>query len=272
MTESLEPVAMLQRFVTNFPPDYWHHVGRFPREFATVDLETTGFAQDSDLIVQVGYLYHGPDNQVRNRVIDCLNWYEYQPPFCDPAQWPRIIEERMEKVARSMSTARKSWRLSAASLAAGRPAIETLEKLWDFLHKCFKHNIVVAGHSLAFDERFLVAAFDRFLNRPGFYIPEHLYFDTGVLVRGAQSHVFPQFQESWKKYSRRATHSGKGLKWGLDGDFAQAILRDTGFTGTWLHDAGRDIEACCWLIRLLIEWGVGWQPSVKTTTPTTPPA
>lgn len=181
--------------------------GNLPEEYMAVDVETTGFDKNKDVIVEIGHvLVRG--GKVSSSLNLILNWAGH-----------RVVREgyvrnKLESVKKSMNQAGKSWSLTWEKMTSEgmRP-----ERAMDFYRELLADWSSQGGffvlHNGFFDEDMLAYNFAGFgVDPDGFDFPDNQYFDTAAIERGNQlpgdPACLPQKGETMKKYFKRLKYIG----------------------------------------------------------------
>ena len=211
----------------------------FPRDYTTVDIETSGLQPDEAEICVVGHTV------VRNGLtVDCketyINWW------LDPEVDHKAIEARLLKTQKVMTEKGKTFLHTKEKLqACGRAPKEVLgEYLKLFEDMEARDEVLVAHNGIAFDLPFFVAHFHNVL-RVVWKFREDLVFDTGIAVKASQMATVPEPRPDetlYQFFARVSKWYGKGVYWALD-DYCERTfqLREkAGLASDLAHTAGPD--------------------------------
>lgn len=206
-----------------------------PESYLVVDLETTGFKKDYDVVTQVGWAV-----VVNRQIVNCealyLNWEGTE--FVEHG-WMR---HRLRQQADNMAQRGIQQKITADMLERlGIEPLSVLNVLFDLMLGYVSRNQLIVGHNFwKFDSAFLDYAFDRFM-RKEFPWTHSSIMDTGIVEKASQLNL-PRYEsetlDDWfDRVERKRAHS----KWGLDSCVQKYnITQRFGLGLDQHHDAGHD--------------------------------
>ena len=222
-------------------------LGGLPDTYLVFDLETTGFAPESDLILQIGHCLV-VDRKVADRQSFLLDWTRAAP---DRGHWPSRngqqirpwLENRIGQLAEAFRQQNKPFHTTLERLVTeGVDPVSTLLDYRSWLEEINeRHWFLVTHNGYAFDCRFLEAHFDRF-GKPLSFRSDNV-FDTGAILKAAQLGLALHPGESLQQFATRVHKiRAKGVRWSLS-EFAVPLFgldAKYGLDMARAHDAGTD--------------------------------
>lgn len=223
----------------------------WPETYAAIDIETTGFSREKDLVLEFGHcLVRGREPADRGSLV--LDWSDH--PVV-PDWW---VRERLDKLARRMQQDGRPWRLTYDYMRAeGVRADRALPYVLEFLEALRGSGTLLVGHNAySFDEEMLAANFEGFLGVDGFRFGENELFDTGAVEKASQCpddpEMLPRPGDTLESYFRRVVNRRvAGVKWSLDRHCLPkyGLAEKHGLDPSDCHSAGFD----AYLTHLLME-------------------
>jgi DNA polymerase III epsilon subunit-like protein len=226
--------------------------GKWPRDYVCFDLETSGFAKKSDVIVEWGHCIVR-DCKVVKKLGMVINWYgsgllEYGDGG---------LTRRLQRVREGMAADGRTFRITPAVMRKEGVSPEVaLPWMFEFLSMLqSQEEMLVVHNGWKFDIEMIE---NHFLNCMGerFEFDPNRVIDTGAIEKASQIfddyRAVPQPGETLKDYFLRiANWRLPGVKWNLDTwcmekyDLAGKYGADPEKAHTAEHDA--------WLLHLLME-------------------
>lgn len=234
--------------VSRWPEEFRRlYGGSWPDSYACVDIETSGFDPNADLILEFGLcLVQNRELVTRTNVV--INWDGH------PAVVPWWLRERIDQRNRRMALDGKPQLLDYDTLVReGVKADKVLVWMWEMLDNLRQNGWMLVGHNAySFDERMLAANFDRFLEGiPAFRFGENGLIDTGCIEKASQAADDPELVpwpgDSLESYFRRvANRRLPGVRWNLDTHCFEKYGFDSrpGVSRADCHSAGADAYLC----------------------------
>ncbi len=210
----------------------------WPTQYCSWDLETTGFSESSDLIVEVGHCLVN-DGRCVQRSSWLLDWTKDRTIDQD---W---LEYRLKTLKIKMAETGKNYRITYDRLRKeGKPPGAVLR----FYHKLFETirengGFWIGQNLLSFDEKIFNAALRDFCNLSWRFGPNEVW-DVGAWEKAAECKLQPNANEPPSQFFRRsARHRAPGVKWSIG-----HCLEKHGLAGKvpadQLHGASDDAYAC----------------------------
>lgn len=185
--------------------------------YVVLDLETTGFSRDRDLIVQVGlgHVRPGQDPEFEDYY---LNWTEHPEVGCMHERIARCRQNIEEKDGRLTG---KKCHLTYEKVQGGRDVEESLTGLRDLLEELRRDRVFLLTHNgIGFDMEFLDNHFRWILGVP-YPIGAGDVVDTGMIEIAIQKNIPLLPGETLLAWSKRVRKAGHGkTKWSLTGHCA----------------------------------------------------
>lgn len=219
-----------------------------PRDYLSIDCETTGFSRQDDLIWEWGHtvVRNGRSTETYNMVID----WTAVPDIVEPA-W---LDDRIAQVRRQIcydhagKPTGKKFRLSRKRLAEeGIHPFEAFAYIGDILNWA-RHelNFFVGQNVWNFDVQILAEQFSQFSKVQWEFWPNEV-FDTGALYKASliSPPLIPFRDETLKDFFQRVIHKpAKGLRWNIEACALALGLDKRGIELDKLHGAGPDSYYC----------------------------
>lgn len=239
--------------------DYWfrqfrEHFG-FPNNYTTIDLETTGTTQDTDLICTAGMVVvrDGRPEQIHHWV---LNWPD-SPGYANSHSNRTWLRRQLRKVQEALQARNQSFHHSYEYLRAeGREPGACLEEILNIVEAAEERNeIIVAHNGWWFDVEFLQAHFYNYLQIP-YVFPDNGVYDTGICEKAAQlsdeHEPLPRPGETLKEFSWRiGAIRARGVYWALGGycNERYGLLEKANVSPLSLHRADTDALVLHYLVQ-----------------------
>ena len=207
-------VAFLQRLdkdIRRLTGDGW------PADYCVVDIESSGFSREKDLICEFG-LCLVQDHQWVDRNSFVLNWYALGDDVV-PHSW---LTDRLLRVARQMELGGSVFSVTPQRMREEGVHPQTaLRWIYDYLSEIKAQKLIFVSHNgLGFDMPMLCASFEKDL-RLEFTLDPNRVLDTSAIAKAAQliaDHpgALPKANETLHAYFRRiAGWRAAGIKHNL---------------------------------------------------------
>ena len=216
--------------------------GTLPHSYLSLDLETSGFRRDFDLILEIGHcvVKAGKPVQVAATLID---W-----TVCDfvDQDW---LRDRITNVKQGVEHDKDGnpngavFPITYERLSQeGVPYKQAFEFYYDLFAKMRdKCGYYVGQNFYAFDAEFLANAFGEFLGKTFDFGPNEV-FDVGAIEKATQMQILPEDEDTLQTYFRRVAGTRKaGVKWSISHCMEKyGIAERYEIPKTSLHSAGTD--------------------------------
>lgn len=224
--------------------------GGLPRNYAVIDLETTGFGRE-DLIVQIGHTAV-EDCKITDRMCFYLDWTRH--PGTDQ-EWLRnrlVQVKRAVEVDEHGEPTGRHYAPTYSALIGGAEPLGTLAEYHQLLLAWRENNFgLVAHNGYRLEETFLTNHFQRFLNL-AYVFGDNELWDTSSIEKASQVNMLPQPGDTLRDFCCRVSaRRFKGVYHALD----RVVVPKYGFdklhgvNPDLMHDAGYD----AWVTHLLFE-------------------
>lgn len=214
-----------------------------PKDYLAIDLETTGFSREHDMITQMAWV-----NVIDGRIVD---------QGCDILDWTPMVDNywlkrRLEDTTIKMAEKGDPFHMSAERMREeGRYPITVLDEWMDRMQKAVRTGHPLAAHNGTFDLSWICQAI---FKRLGIELPlvklNDLLWDTGTVEKASELGWLPSAKAprtEWQHYVRNA-HSR--IKWSQKRCIEKYKLAERfGLNMDQLHDAGQDAR----VVHLLME-------------------
>lgn len=181
--------------------DTLREIGRvfpFPDDYTVVDIETSGFSRDKDLIIAWGF------GHIRGRKAQ-----GYQEAVLDWTRHPQIdqvrLRRQLERIADEFRQKGRVWYYPIERLRAeGVDPIPALHRLVSLLYTALVGREKLVGHNAyGFDFPFIESASNRFLN--GYELPwlTDSVYDTSLVEKSLLMQRPPWAGESLDEWQKR---------------------------------------------------------------------
>lgn len=227
--------------------------GTFPVNRFHYDVESSGFSRKDDVIVEWGHCMVRDGKVVdRNNVV--INWF-----LCPDSIPADRLRYQLERVAREMRQAARSWRLTEKILREeGVHPDKAIPWIYDLLTSVQDQGMMLVSHNgWNFDNPMLLEHFKQDMNKDFVFNPNQL-FDTGCIEKATQlmevnpERALPQQGESLLAYFKRISGwRATGVYHNLDSHCVKKyrLVEKYGIDPYALHTAGED----AYVLHLLME-------------------
>jgi hypothetical protein len=214
-----------------------------PDDYFTFDLETSGFHQTRDVILEWGHCLVR-DRKVVDRSSFLVNWYDH------PVVPPNYITSQLERIAQAMRVNNRSWRITPELLKTqGIPPHKFIPWLFEYLTTVKNEGYLFVSHNgVNFDSKRVQSHFEQDLGKQ-FDFGEDQVFDTGAIEKASQmldvEKSLPRPGETLRAYfSRIAYCKAPGVFWNIEDCVKKYQLVDKyKLDPSRLHSAGEDAFA-----------------------------
>jgi DNA polymerase III epsilon subunit-like protein len=190
--------------------------GTWPTSMCCVDLETSGFSPERDVIVEWGHVL--VDNgKIVDRLSLVIDWTDH--PVV-PMHW---LSSRLRSVRQGMELAGKRYHHSIERMRAeGVKPDQALPFINEFVQTIKKRGVIFVGHNIVFEEKMLCANFLGFnITRDGFSFGDNGFLDTEGIEKASQAltnpRMYPRSGDTLRDYFHRVKYTNiAGLKSNLD--------------------------------------------------------
>lgn len=184
----------------------------FPDHYFVADLETTGFTNEYDFIIELGWGVVR-DRQLRHNHGLLLDWTKCPQVNAD------LVRGRLEKQrAEYQKMGRPHYYPWERLCAEGVEPIGAIHGYVNLLWQYIQRGEPIVGHGLwSFDRRIINSHTIRFLN--GYTLPwkENSIFDTGLTEKAMQMNSVPWQGETLDHWYNRVNAARiKGLQWSME--------------------------------------------------------
>ena len=182
-----------------------------PPVYAVIDVETTGFSYDTDLIWSAGWAVIDSGAVVDGGEV-ILNWLQDED-IDAPWLTSQIMRQQTE-----MAAAGRKCKLSLERLATGDPPKDGLQRCLRAVRGLLSAESTIAGHNLwRFDRYMLNAHAARFCDHDG-ALPWDCkrVVDTGLIEKALQADLSPWRGESREAWYRRVYDTRVRVRWSLE--------------------------------------------------------
>lgn len=235
--------------IVNFFPTWFRSLygGTWPNTYCCIDLETTGYSFDRDVITEYGHCLI-EDGKVTDRLSLVIDWTDH--PVV-PLHW---LKERVGSLQRHMDMAGKVCHTSIEKMQAeGMKPQKALPFIRDFLATIASKQIPFVLHGGMFDEKMLAGNFIGFEVAKGFSFGDNGWIDTEGVAKASQipdnPRVHPRRNDTLRDYWHRVKYTKvNGIKSNMDEYcYDRYKLAEQGIKLTDTHAA--DVDAyCCHLL------------------------
>ena len=238
---------IMNHFLRTFAASF----GGFPKNYLSLDIETSGVNSNEDLILQVGYCLVEEGKPVE-QVSVVLNWPDSGLVEED---W---LRDRLERTRKQIEFAKdgratgKRYDFTYEFLQTGEPPVATLDSFHGLLMDLRRATYgFVAHNGYNFDGKMLASHFKNYLHKEWSFLDNELW-DTGMIEKASQLNSVPHEGDTLRSFSARvAAGRFKGVFWNLGEHCVKKYALDQKHgIGTMKNcDAGFD----AWLDHLLFE-------------------
>lgn len=237
--------------IFNYWPESFRKLygGGWPLDYCCVDVETTGYSPNQDVIVEWGHiLVH--DGKIVDRLTLVFDWTDH-PMIRD--HW---LRQRLDYVDRSMRASGAHCHMTYERMRKeGMKADKALRFVLDFTKAVQESGTIFAAHGGIFDEKMICANMALFKVAPGFSFGDNGLMDTEAVEKASQAidkeRVHPRHNDTLRSYFHRVKYSRlEGVKSNLDGHcYKKYGFEERGIKKSDLHAA--ETDAYC--VHLLME-------------------
>lgn len=186
----------------------------FPDSYFIWDLETSGFHRQYDVVVEAGWgIVHNRQLVDYGGVI--LDWTRH-----GGWSWQHWLRQRLEKVAREMSSQGRTYhftydRLAAEGVDPHQGMYDFVQLLWQFI----RNAGFLVGHGIYyFDSTMVDGHTNRFMG--GYELPWDMatMLDTALIEKAAETNSMPWVGDTLHDWYKRVQGiRSKGTRWNLGG-------------------------------------------------------
>lgn len=232
--------------IVNYWPPWFRAIygGEWPKTYLTVDLETTGYSFDRDVITEYGHCLV-EDGVVKDRLSLILDWTGHD---IVPMHW---LRERVGSLQHQMDMAGRICHTSIEKMQAeGMKAGKALVFVRDFLATIADKHIPFVLHGGVFDEKMLAGNFIGFQVAKGFSFGDNAWLDTEGIAKASQipdnPRCHPRRNDTLREYWHRVKYTRvNGIKSNMDEYcYDRYKLADRGIRRDDLHQAEVDAYCC----------------------------
>jgi hypothetical protein len=203
--------------IVNYWPAWFRALygGDFPRSYCCVDVETTGYSFDRDLITEWGHCLV-KDGKIVDELSLVVDWTSHAVV---PDHW---LRRRLDSVRYGMQlsglTCHMSWeRMESEGLKPDK----ALGFIRDFTSTLQKKGVLFVTHGGTFDEKMICANLRGFKAAEGFSFGDNGMIDTEGVAKASQMpgnpRFHPQKNDTLRSYFHRVRYTrAAGLKSNLD--------------------------------------------------------
>ncbi len=251
--------------IVNYWPLFFRRLygGEFPSSYCAIDVETTGFSFDRDVITQWGHCLV-ENNQVVDRLSLIINWTNHS---IVQDHW---LRSRLTAVKHGMSLSGNTYHITYERMQKeGMAPEKALQFIHDFTSQVKKRGMLFVAHNATFEEKTICANLIGFRIAQGFTYGDNGFFDTDAIEKASQMidhpRCHPRKNDTLKDYFHRVKHSRfPGVKSNLDDHCAikYALESKYGIKREEMHEAG--VDAYCTHL-LMQEYGKLVLPEILTS-------
>jgi DNA polymerase III epsilon subunit-like protein len=217
--------------------------GPLPEDYTVIDLESSGYVVESDIVLQVGWLtVVGGQERARKSVI--LDWSQVMDKHT-LAQ----LSRRLADTSAKMKNRGKTYEWSIGRLQA--EGVHPKQALTMLASTMARKPVLVGHNPWRFDAPMLDRLCQAQMGMP-LAVPETQLIDTAAMVKSMQSGALPRTGETYRAFSLRANAAG-GSKYRSSLDeycvTRFKLIQRYGVNTALAHDAAYD----CYLTHLVYE-------------------
>lgn len=203
--------------IVNFWPAWFRSLfgGKWPDTYCCMDLETTGYSFDRDVITEYGHCLV-EDGVVKDRLSLIIDWTDHN---VIPMHW---LTERVSSLQRQMDMAGRVCHTSIEKMRTeGMKPKPALEFIRDFLGTIADKSIPFVLHGGMFDEKMLSGNFIGFEIAKGFSFGDNGWIDTEGVAKASQipdnARCHPRRNDTLREYWHRVKYTRvNGIKSNMD--------------------------------------------------------
>lgn len=181
----------------------------FPRNFLVLDLETSGFSPDKDVIVDYGWAVVR-DNVVVHRGSALVNW----SIAAEADQIRNKLAYQAAEYAKKGLPHYYPWERLCDE--GGHPE-EIIYRYTKLIYDHLQAGGVIVGHGFHFDQRFINAHTDWLLQGYQLSWGDNAIWDTGLIEKAAQMNRPPFTNEPLSEWLLRVRNAWAKVKYSLSG-------------------------------------------------------
>lgn len=238
--------------IVNYWPSWFRALygGAWPESYCCVDVETTGFQINQDLITEWGHcLVEG--GKVIDRLSLVIDWTDHPEV---PDYW---LRGRLASVRTSMQLAGRTCHVSVERMKQeGMKPNKALSFVRDFTDRLKARGVLFVAHNGCFEEKMLTANFRAFNVGAGFTFGDNGLIDTEAIEKASQAtgntRMHPQAKDTLRSYFHRVKYTRvNGLKSNLDEHCFNKyqFFEKYGIRKEQMHGAEMDSYCCHILMR-----------------------
>jgi DNA polymerase III epsilon subunit-like protein len=214
---------------------------KFPDNYITLDLETSGLSAEKNEICTIGYTV------VRDRVPErthelVLNWPDY--PDIDHAKLRLDLQNTKTAMEAKGDTFHHTYEYLKRY---GLPPLDVLQHLLELVEKAEQRNeVIVMQNGWKFDAEFVQSAIHNHL-RVVYKFEDNTIYDSGICEKASQledrDRPLPMADETMKSFCKRiGSLRRKGVRWALHGhcEDQYGLTKLANIPGSDAHKGGAD--------------------------------
>jgi hypothetical protein len=171
-----------------------------PRDYLVVDIETSGFSKNNDLIVAASW-GNVKDDKPGDAGYVILNWFK---TLCVDHE---RLRAQLMRIEREFAKNGRQWHYPASRLEAeGIDPFQGLNQLIRVLHNAMASRLKIVGHNIcAFDGPFIDQAIERFIPNYTLPCPDDGLYDTALIEKAMITGKAPWAGESLADWQQRVS-------------------------------------------------------------------
>jgi DNA polymerase III epsilon subunit-like protein len=227
-------------------PDWFKELygGSWPRNYCCVDVETTGYSHDRDVITEWGHCLV-QDGQVVDKLSLVINWTGNVLGVAE--HW---LQGRLNTLQMSMLEAGRRCHMTTEKMRReGMHPLKALSFIREFLETLSHKHMLFVAHNGTFDEKMLAGNMMTFKIAPGFTFGDNGLMDTDGIEKASQlignPRVYPRKNDTLRTYFHRVRYTTvQGVKSNLDDHCYHKYLKHLGVSQEDMHGAMTDAHCC----------------------------
>ena len=250
--------------IINYWPSWFRELygGSWPASYCCIDVETTGYSFDRDVITEWGHCLV-EDGKVVDQISLVFDWTNNALGVAD--HW---LRNRLAALQMGMSMNGRSCHMSYERMRAeGMAPDKAMRFIRDFHATLTRKGTIFVAHNGGFDEKMLTANLRAFQIAPAFTFGDNGMLDTDGIEKASQiltnERAHPRRNDTLRSYFHRVRYTrAEGVKSNMDEHCYGKYLKALGIKQEDMHGAKTD-SYCCHL--LMQTFGA------QITEPQTPP-